>query len=163
MASQKFSLRAVPADQLLVLEKELAASPDELYEAFTSAELLPLWFAPRGWHIDPASVDISARIGGQQRFTMVNDKNPEMKSQVNAKFTVLRRGARVEGREEIPGPDGGESSFMGMRAEFTPVSDTVTRLSFTQGPMPEDMQKMAAVGWEQTLAKLQEVLASRRA
>lgn len=163
MAPQKFTFRSVPEEQLMIVTQDFSATPDELYEAFTSVESFTSWFAPAGWHIDPASVDIQVKIGGQQKFTLVSDENPEMQSPVSSKYTVLRRGKTVEWREEVPEQEILEGVFMGTRFSFEPVSETVTRVELRQGPLPEAIQEMAAVGWGQTLQRLQGFLDSQKA
>lgn len=56
----------------LVLEREVDVPPALLWEAWTKAEHLREWFAPRPWTITECEVDL--RPGGALRFVM---KNPE--------------------------------------------------------------------------------------
>lgn len=154
-----FSVDAVPAVLQFHLEHDFEATPEALYEAFTSAEVLPKWFGPEGWSVPLDTVEINPVVGGTQKFTMVNDENPEMTSPSNATFTALEPGKLVEGVETSVDEDGNENAF-GMRVIFEPVSETVTRMVLLQGPMPAEIQVMAKQGWESSFNKLKKVLAA---
>ncbi len=56
----------------LILRQTFAYHVSELYEAWTQAEVIKLWFHPReGWTIDRAKIDL--RVGGRYRIEMTND------------------------------------------------------------------------------------------
>lgn len=154
-----FSVDQVPAELQFKLDHVFEATPEALYEAFTSAEVLPKWFGPEGWFVPLDTVEIEPVVGGKQKFMMVNNENPEMTSPSNAIFTALEPGKLVEGVETSLDENGNENAF-GMRVTFEPVSDSQTRMVLLQGPMPAEIQVMATQGWESSFNKLKKVLAA---
>ncbi|HEY9472369.1 MAG TPA: SRPBCC domain-containing protein [Mycobacteriales bacterium] len=132
----------------LVITRVFDAPRELVYRAFTDPDLLVRWFGPVGFSVPRDTVDIDARVGGNQRFTMVSDDDPTMASPVNATFTEV-----VE-NELLVGTEGGESA----RLEFHD-QDGKTRLVLRQGPFTEQMRDMTRTGWNSSFTKLDALLA----
>jgi uncharacterized protein YndB with AHSA1/START domain len=58
----------VSEDQVLRLERRIAASPERVFEHFTEPELLVKWWGPEGYDTPGQSLDV--RPGGQWETTM---------------------------------------------------------------------------------------------
>lgn len=53
------------------------ATPEELWTAWTDADVATHWWHPRGFSTLRDTVDIDARVGGKYAYTMVNDATGE--------------------------------------------------------------------------------------
>jgi uncharacterized protein YndB with AHSA1/START domain len=62
----------IDAPHKLVLERVLDATPDKVWKAWTTPEILKQWFAPAPWSI--VSADCELRVGGSSGIVM---KSPE--------------------------------------------------------------------------------------
>lgn len=60
----------------LVLERVVDVSPDKVWKAWTTPELLKKWFAPAPWTVSDAKVDL--RPGGEFSLTMVSPEGEPM-------------------------------------------------------------------------------------
>jgi len=102
----------------LVITRVFDAPRELVYRAFTDPDQLAAWFGPVGWSVPRDTVDVDARTGGHQRFTMVSDDDPTMSSPVHATFTEVIENELLVGEEDtsaIPG----FGPRMRMRIEFT--------------------------------------------
>lgn len=55
------------------LKRELDATPEQIWHAWTDADAASAWWHPRGVSTPRETVSIDARIGGRYTYTMVND------------------------------------------------------------------------------------------
>jgi uncharacterized protein YndB with AHSA1/START domain len=140
------------ADRELVITRVFNAPRQQVYRAFTDPDVLAQWFGPVGFSVPRESVDFDVRVGGQQRFVMVSDEDPEFKSPVNATFIEVVENERLAGTETW------EDGTMNLSFEFQD-DDGGTRLVLHQGPYTEDMEAMAREGWESSFTKLDALLA----
>ena len=132
----------------LVITRIFDAPRELVYQAFTDPDQVARWFGPVGFSVPRDTVDIDARVGGQLRFTMVSDDDPDMASPVNATFSEV-----VE-NELLVGTEGDEM----MRLEFHDQNGQ-TRLVLRQGPFTEEMRDMTSTGWHSSFTKLDDLLA----
>jgi uncharacterized protein YndB with AHSA1/START domain len=143
----------------LVITRTFDAPRELVYKAFTDPDHLAQWFGPVGWSVPRDTVSIDAQPGGHQRFTMVSDDDPEMRSPVDATFTEVIENELLVGTEKwegAPGQDGGE---MTARIEFHD-EDGKTRVVIRQGPYTPEVRDMARQGWESSFTKLDTLLAA---
>jgi uncharacterized protein YndB with AHSA1/START domain len=124
-----------------------------VYRAFVDPDQLAQWFGPAGWHVPRETVEIDARVGGTQRFTMVNDDDPAMTSPVHATFTEVIENELLVGEQPVPGAD-----TMYLRIEFHDEPDGKTRLVLRQGPYRPEWVSGARDGWDSSFAKLDKLL-----
>ena len=139
---------ATDATDELVITRIFEAPRELVYQAFTDPDQVARWFGPVGFSVPRDTVDIDARVGGQLRFTMVSDDDPDMASPVDATFSEV-----VE-NELLVGTEGDER----MRLEFHD-QDGQTRLVLRQGPFTEEMRDMTRTGWHSSFTKLDDLLA----
>lgn len=144
----------------LVITRIFDAPRALVYRAFTDPDQLAAWFGPVGWSVPRDSVDIDARVGGHQRFTMVNDDDPSMSSPQNATFIEVIENELLVGEESVAHiPEFGADKLR-LRLEFHDEDGgTKTRLVVTQSPFPEAMAEGAREGWGSSFTKLDKLLA----
>ena len=135
-------------------------APRELvYAAFTDPDQLARWFSPAGFAMSRDSVEIDARVGGHQRFVMVSDDDPDMKSAVDATFVEVIENEFLVGWEdweEVPGAQ--DPAGMYLWLDFHDEAGK-TRLALRHGPYSEKMAGMAREGWNRSFARLDALLA----
>src|SRR5450432_188769 len=91
-----------PADQpTITMERELAASPEAVFRAFTETEALKNWYGPDGFTITVIAMDF--RVGGLFRFTMHGPDGTDYPSRIHyreiapAERLAYRHGSDVDG------------------------------------------------------------------
>lgn len=142
------------------ISRYFAAPPALVYRAFTDPIQLAQWFGPLAFHVPADSVDLDVRPGGHMKLTMVGHLNPDWSSPVNSTFSEVVENQLLVGYEIARGFPGVEDGTkLGLSIEFLPEGDG-TRLELRQGPFPEQMQELSAVGWNQSFFKLDGLLAT---
>jgi uncharacterized protein YndB with AHSA1/START domain len=132
--------------------------PERIYRAFTDPDLFAAWYGPIGFPVPRDSVEIDARQGGLQRFTMVGEGDPSMRSSFDGTFVevVPNRLLASSGRwEGIPGQDDGWAS--GLRVELRDDGGR-TGLIVQEGPHPPGTADLGRQAWQMMLAKLESVV-----
>ena len=71
-------------DTTLVIEREFEASPERIYEAWTTPEILQRWWGPEGVGIP--DLDLDVREGGAWTTTMKSDQGERI---VSGKYVTL--------------------------------------------------------------------------
>ena len=125
-----------------------------VYRAFTDPDQLAAWFGPVGWSVPRETVQIDARPGGVERFTMVNDDDPSLSSPTNAVFVEVVENELLVGEEEFAGV------VLRVRLEFHDEPGGRTRIELTQGPIPAEAEGNAREGWASSFTKLDALLAA---
>jgi uncharacterized protein YndB with AHSA1/START domain len=143
----------------LVMTRIFDAPRELVYRAFTDPDQLSQWFGPVGWSAPRDSVDVDARVGGHQRFTMVNDDDPSQTSPVNATFTEVIENELLVGEEELSAIPEFAGVTMRMRIEFHDEGGK-TRLVLRQGPYSPEWESNAREGWGSSFGKLDALLAA---
>ncbi len=144
----------------LVMTRVFDAPRELVWRAFTDPDQFAAWFGPVGWSVPRDTVDMDVRVGGHQRFTMVNDDDPSMTSPADGTFAELVENELLVGYEELKGfpgvPDG---TRMTLRLEFHDEPGGKTRLVLRQGPFDPAMASNAEQGWGSSFTKLDALLA----
>jgi uncharacterized protein YndB with AHSA1/START domain len=144
------------------LTRHFDAPPEAVYQAFSDPDQLAQWFAPITFHVPRSTVEVDAREGGFMRLTMVSNDNPEWRSPVDSIFSEVIENRLLVGYEiakDFPGVSDGTK--ISLSVEFIPENGG-TRLELRQGPFPARMRDLSAVGWGQSLHKLQALLETPR-
>lgn len=136
------------------------APPELVFQAFTDPQQLSKWFGPLMFTVPLDTVDIDVRTGGHWEMTMVGKDDPAWRAPIHATFTEVVENQLIVGyevAESVPGIADGTT--MSLSIEFIPEGDG-TRLELRQGPFPEELREMSAVGWSQSFHKLDALLAT---
>lgn len=143
----------------LVITRIFDAPRELVYRAFVDPDQLAAWFGPVGFSVSRESVSIDARVGGHQRFTMVNDEDPSFSSPIDATFSEVVENELLVGHQEAVGVGGSEETQrFTLRVEFHDEGGK-TRLVITQGPYDEEMVGHAREGWNSSFTKLDALFA----
>jgi uncharacterized protein YndB with AHSA1/START domain len=142
----------------LVITRIFDAPRALVYGAFVDPDQLAQWFGPVGWSVPRDTIDIDAKVGGHQRFTMVNDENPSMISPVDAVFTEVIENELLVGEEVSTLIPGFEGQRMRVRIEFHDEEGGRTRLVLRQGPYTPEWESGAREGWNSSFTKLDKLL-----
>jgi uncharacterized protein YndB with AHSA1/START domain len=143
------------AKEEITLSRVFDASPELVYRAFVDPDQLCLWFGPDGFSVPCESVQIDARPGGFQRFTLVSDADPQIRSRVDATFAEVVENELLAGHQEIEGAAG---TRIMLRLHFQPDANGKTRLDLRQGPFSEERGQDTKAGWESSFGRLDSLL-----
>jgi uncharacterized protein YndB with AHSA1/START domain len=143
------------AKEQITFSRVFDASPELVYRAFVDPDQLCLWFGPEGFSVPCESVQIDARPGGFQRFVLVSDTDPEIRSRVDATFAEVVENELLAGHQEIEGTPG---SRIMLRLEFQPEAHGKTRLDLRQGPFTAERGEDTKTGWESSFVRLDSLL-----
>lgn len=146
-------------NQDLVITRVFDAPRELVYRAFTDPHQLSRWFGPVGFSVPHDSVDVDLRVGGHQRFTMVNDDDPGMVNEVDAVFTEVIENELLVGTQKARIADLDRTVTFTLRLEFHD-EDGKTRLVLRQGPYTQELAEMAREGWSSSFTKLDTLLAT---
>ena len=134
------------------------APPDRVYLAFTDPDQFARWYGPVGFPADRDTVEIDPRVGGRQRFTMVGEADPSMRTEFDGAFTDVAANQLLASSGTwygIPGQQEGWPSHL--RVEFH-GEDSGTRLVVHEGPHPEGTAELGRQAWQMMFAKLEALL-----
>jgi uncharacterized protein YndB with AHSA1/START domain len=143
------------AKEEITLSRVFDAPPELVYRAFVDPDQLCLWFGPDGFSVPCESVQIDARPGGFQRFMLVSDADPTLRSRVDATFAEVVENEVLAGHQEIEGTPG---TRIMLRLEFHQEAHDKTRLDLRQGPFTEERGEATKVGWESSFGRLDSLL-----
>jgi uncharacterized protein YndB with AHSA1/START domain len=134
------------------------APPERVYKAFTDPDQFAEWYGPVGFPVDRATVELDAWVGGRQRFAMVGDADPSMRTEFDGRFIEVVQNELLSSSgawDGIPGQAGAWSS--NLRVEFHD-QDGRTRLVVREGPHPPGTADLGRQAWEMMLPKLESLL-----
>jgi uncharacterized protein YndB with AHSA1/START domain len=134
------------------------APPERVYQAFTDPDQFAEWYGPVGFPVDRDTVEIDARVGGQQRFAMVSEADPSMRTEFDGRFIEVVRNVLLSSSGAwagIPGQAGDWPS--NLRVEFHD-DDGRTRLVVHEGPHPPGTADLGRQAWEMMLPRLASTL-----
>jgi uncharacterized protein YndB with AHSA1/START domain len=151
-------LADIPYD--IELTHTFNAPPKRVFEAFTDPDLFARWYGPEGFPVHRDTVELDARVGGRQGFTMVFDADPSMRTAFDGRFTEVAAYELLASSGTwygIPGQQEGWPSHL--RVEFHD-QEGATRLVVREGPHPEGTADLGRQAWQMMFAKLETLLNS---
>jgi uncharacterized protein YndB with AHSA1/START domain len=134
------------------------APPERVYQAFIEPDQFAEWYGPAEFPVHRDTVELDPRVGGRQRFTMVADADPSMRTGFDGRFVEVVENELLSSSgawDGIPGLAGPWSS--NLRVEFHD-DDGKTRVVVREGPHPPGTADMGRQSWEMMLPKLESVL-----
>jgi uncharacterized protein YndB with AHSA1/START domain len=140
------------------ITRDFDAPPERVYRAFTDPDEFATWYGPPGFPVHRDTVELDARVGGQQRFAMVSDADPAMRSAFDGRFDEVVPSELLASNgawSGIPGQD--EPWRSHLRVEFHDEGGK-TRLIVREGPHPPGTADLGRQAWELMLPKLESLL-----
>lgn len=141
------------------LTRDFDAPRERVYRAFTDPDEFAQWYGPVGFPARRQTVEIDPRVGGVQRFAMVGEDDPSIRTAFDGRFTevvadqLLASSGSWDG---IPGQQDPWASHLWV--EFRD-NDGKTRLTLREGPHPAGTADLGRQAWEMMFAKLDSLLA----
>jgi uncharacterized protein YndB with AHSA1/START domain len=143
------------AKEEITLSRVFDASPELVYRAFVDPDQLCLWFGAEGFSVPCESVQIDARPGGFQRFVLMSDADPVVRSRVDVTFAQVVENELLAGHREVEEAPG---SRVMLRLEFHQEAPGKTRLDLRQGPYTEERGEVTKAGWDSSFVRLDSLL-----
>jgi uncharacterized protein YndB with AHSA1/START domain len=141
------------------LTRVFDAPRQRLFQAFTDSDEFARWYGPVGFPARRDTVDLDARVGGSQRFVMVSEADPSMRTGFNGSFTEVVANQLLASSGHWDGIPGQEVPWRShLRVEFHD-EDGKTRVVLREGPHPAGTADLGRQGWQMMFAKLDSLLA----
>jgi uncharacterized protein YndB with AHSA1/START domain len=143
------------------LSRAFDAPPGRVYQAFTDPDQFAQWYGPAGFPARRDSVQIEPRVGGLQRFAMVGQADPSMRTTFDGRFTEVVDNQLLASSGSWSGIPGHDQPWeSNLKVEFHD-EDGKTRLVLREGPHPPGTADLGRQAWEMMFAKLDTLLAGR--
>jgi len=135
------------------IERTFAASAEDVFDAWTSPEVMRRWFhvAP-DWETPEATVDL--RVGGRVRVVMRRPDGTEARAQ--GEYTLIDRPQRLVMSWTF---DDDPSNEQLIELSFSESAGSTTVLMFNSGISTEERRRRQDEGWRGCLDELERVLA----
>jgi uncharacterized protein YndB with AHSA1/START domain len=134
------------------------APRQRVYRAFTDPEEFARWYGPEGFPVESDSVELDARAGGRQQFTMVGEGDPSMRTGFDGRFVEVVENELLSSRGAWDGIPGHETPWpSNLRVEFHDDGGK-TRLVLQEGPHPPGTADFGRQAWEMMFPKLEAVV-----
>jgi uncharacterized protein YndB with AHSA1/START domain len=143
-----------PSPYDIELTRVFETPRESLYQAFTDPDLFARWYGPVGFPVPRDTIDLEARVGGPQRFTMVGEADSSMQTSFDGNFTEVEPNRLLASSgtwHGIPGQERGWAS--NLRVEFEDQGNK-TRVVVREGPHPEGTADLGRQAWEMMLDKI---------
>jgi uncharacterized protein YndB with AHSA1/START domain len=137
----------------ITIRREIAAPPDELFDAWLDAESLGTWLKPGGIRETRAETD--PREGGQFRIVMVEDESSLVHT---GTYRVIDRPRRLVFTWSSPATQFRESI---VTVTFEPSADRTVVAIHQVGLPDEEAQAGHHAGWTDALGELDRTISSR--
>ena len=136
----------------------LPASTERVFQAFIDADQFARWYGPTGFPVARDSVELDAQVGGRQRFMMVSEADPSMRSAFDGRFTDVVPNALLASHGAWDGIPGQSAPWVSnLRVEFLDEGGG-TRLVVREGPHPPGTTELGQQAWEMMMPKLESLL-----
>ncbi|QLQ36421.1 SRPBCC family protein [Micromonospora robiginosa] len=142
------------------MTRQLPASPEEVFDAYTDAEKQKIWFSILDEEPGIVEIDVDLRVGGKQ--TAVWGPSPDMLFRETQTFLEIERPRRLVTESVGSSPDG---ETMTTHIEITfEERDGGTLMTVVQSgfPTPEVRDFFAGEAWSGALDRVEAYLARER-
>ena len=141
------------------LTRVFDAPRERVYRAFTDPDQFAQWYGPVGFPVRRDTVELDARVGGSQRFTMVAEADPSMRTAFIGSFTEVVASQLLASSGSWDGIPGQEEPWPAhLQVEFGD-EDGRTRLVVREGPHPAGTAELGRQAWQMMFAKIETLLA----
>jgi uncharacterized protein YndB with AHSA1/START domain len=135
------------------IERTFAASAEDVFDAWTSAEVMRRWFhCARDWETPEAEVDL--RVGGKVRVVMRKPDGNEVQAQ--GEYTLVDRPHRLAMTWSF---DDHPSNEQLIELSFSESEGSTTVLMVNSGISTDERRDAQDQGWHGCLDELERVLA----
>jgi uncharacterized protein YndB with AHSA1/START domain len=129
-----------------------------VYKAFTVPDQFARWHGPPGFPVARDTVELDARVGGRQRFVMVSETDPAMRTGFDGRFTEVAENVRLASSGTWDGIPGQADPWpSNLRVDLHHVEGK-TRVVLREGPHPAGTADLGSQAWEMMFTKLESVL-----
>lgn len=141
-------------DRDLLITRTFAAPVAVVWKFWTDPDLLAHWFGPHAVSVDPATVSVDPREGGEWSLDMHDE---------NGVYPVRTTIVSIIENEYLEGVIGaqtseGEIENVYLRVWFHDHGDT-TRMTLQQGPFTPEFRDMTEAGWLESFEKIDTIIA----
>ncbi|HYI37660.1 MAG TPA: SRPBCC domain-containing protein [Thermoleophilaceae bacterium] len=138
----------------IAMTREYDAPREEVWAAWTEPARLATWWGKRGWHVDPATVEMDVRPGGRFALTSEDARGNRMPQSAVYREVVAPERLVID----EPAADNWHGGAV-TTVTFTDLGDGRTRMEFRASiATTEEMAQTAAGGVADTLDRLGEHL-----
>jgi uncharacterized protein YndB with AHSA1/START domain len=145
----------------VLITREFAADLPLVWDAFTKAEILDQWWAPKPWASKTKFMDF--KVGGRRFYAMVSPEGQERWSiqeftsiSPKTNFKMLNAFADTDGNPELPGSDW-DFNFS---EENGTTKVTITIKNESLARMEKMIEMGFTVGFKMTMSNLENLLAA---
>jgi uncharacterized protein YndB with AHSA1/START domain len=140
--------------QVVRIERTFDAPAEDVFDAWTSAEVIGRWFRPgRGW--GEASADVDLRLGGMIRVVMRDPDGAEVSAQ--GEYTLIDRPNKLAFTWTF---DDDPSNQQMIELEFT-EQDGATTVVFVNGNISqEERRDQQYEGWQACFDNMEAVVSA---
>ena len=145
---------AEEADRVVRIERTFDASAEDVFDAWTSEEVIRRWFRPqKGWREPSAEVDL--RVGGKIRVVMRDPDGEPVGA--GGEYTLIERPHRLAFTWTF---DDYPSNEQMIELEFA-ERDGVTTVLFVNSDISEERRDSQYDGWSTCFDEIERVLGSK--
>jgi uncharacterized protein YndB with AHSA1/START domain len=138
--------------QVLRIERTFAAAPEDVFDAWTSPEVMRRWFHPApDWDTPEAEVDL--RVGGKVRIVMRRPDGREAKAQ--GAYTLIDRPRRLAMTWTFDDDPANEQMI---ELSFSESAGVTTVVMVNSGISTDERREAQDWGWRGCLEELERVL-----
>jgi uncharacterized protein YndB with AHSA1/START domain len=144
-----------PGEHTVVIRRRIAATPEELFDAWTNADGMRDWMCPG--NIRSVEVRMEPRMGGSLLVIM---RDPDKTYEHKGQFTIVDRPSRLAFTWIADATDMQPTL---VTVEFVRVTDLETDLILTHERFPrQEVSDQYRGGWSQIAARLDAYLQAQR-
>lgn len=159
--SNEIRIEKDPSGKKLMITRSFDAPVEKVWKAWTEAELLDKWWAPRPYRAETKSMDF--RVGGTWMYAMVGPEGDKQWCRVD--FTAIEEGKSFSADNAFCDEEGNKSDLSVGRwtNRFEASGDKTNAFMELAFDNEEDLEKIVAMGFKEGfsmgLSNLDELLA----
>ena len=147
---------------LVEVEKTIRAAPEEVFEAWSSADLVKQWWGPE--HFDCPSAKSDFRVGGEYLYAMRGEDGDTNWS--TGRFIEIEPNRRIVYTDSFSDSEGKLMNPKGFEdfgetfvtVEIEPMGESETKMRLSHAGIPARMHDDCVDGWSSTLDKMKKLV-----